>query len=39
MFIDQQQLKQLEILANEIGVPVFKNIEEKNPVKIAKGSN
>ena len=29
-------IDQLEILANEIGVPVFKNIEEKNPVKIAK---
>ncbi|MFQ3352063.1 MAG: signal recognition particle subunit SRP54 [Candidatus Marivariicella framensis] len=29
-------IEQLEILANEIGVPVFKNIEEKNPVKIAK---
>ena len=28
-------IDQLEILANQIDVPVFKNIEEKNPVKIA----
>jgi len=28
-------IDQLEILANEIDVPIFKNIEEKDPVKIA----
>ena len=28
-------IDQLEILANQIDIPVFKNIEEKNPVKIA----
>ncbi|MDG2371598.1 MAG: signal recognition particle protein [Flavobacteriaceae bacterium] len=28
-------IDQLEILSNEINVPIFKNIEEKNPVKIA----